>query len=272
MTCELGNPVLKLSSINVATGSYDIEITKLGALTTKKITLSQIPAGGIYYVKGSELPLEVGDYEIKLVQLQGTCTISSAISRYTNNGALSVSVSSIMPSFSDIATGTFNLTNFAGGVKPYFASIRFDSASNPINEVGFETPMEEVKDQDLSNFGLIKKYNKLHAGRYHVTVDETGGCKKEFDVRVPFDFTFNINSIPNVFTPNGDGINDFFFIRNLPAESQLIISNRWGNQVYSSKSYQNDWTGGDIADGIYYYRLKVEGEALTGWIEIQRGK
>jgi len=271
MTCEQGNPVLKLSDINVASGSFEIQITKLGDTTPDVITLAGTPAGGIYYVRDGELPLATGDYEIKIVQMQGSCSISSAVSRYTNNGALVVSTANILPSYSDIATGAFDLVSFGGGTKPYFASIRFDSAANPINETGFETDMEEVTNLN-STFGYVKHYNKLHAGRYHVTVEETGGCKVEFDVRVPLDFTFSINAIPNIFTPNGDGVNDFFYIRNLPSDSQLIISNRWGNEVYSSKSYQNDWNGGATVDGIYYYRLKAGGDTLTGWIEILRGK
>ncbi len=271
MTCELGSPVLKLSDINVASGPFDIQIVKLGDVTPSVVTLTGTPAGGIYYLRGIELPSATGEYEIKLVQVQGTCTINSAVSRYTNRGALTVNAADILPSFSDIATGSFKLTNFAGGTVPYYASIRFDSAANPVNEVGFETDLEEV-DPDPSTFGYTKRYNKLHAGRYHVTVNEEGGCSVEFDVRIPIDYTFSINNIPNVFTPNGDGVNDFFFIRNLPADAQLVISNRWGNEVYSSKSYQNDWNGGSASDGIYYYRLKADGEVVTGWIEIQRGK
>jgi gliding motility-associated-like protein len=76
--------------------------------------------------------------------------------------------------------------------------------------------------------------------------------------------------IPNIFTPNEDGKNDTFFIRNMPANSKLIITNRWGKEVFSAEDYQNDWTATNIADGMYYYRLVVEGEAKTGWVEILR--
>jgi gliding motility-associated-like protein len=76
--------------------------------------------------------------------------------------------------------------------------------------------------------------------------------------------------IPNIFTPNGDGSNDFFEIRNLPASSTLSITNRWGKEVYSSSDYQNNWTAENISDGIYYYRLVADGEAITGWVEILR--
>jgi gliding motility-associated-like protein len=78
--------------------------------------------------------------------------------------------------------------------------------------------------------------------------------------------------IPNIFTPNGDGANDLLVIRNLPASAKLIITNRWGKEVFAASDYQNDWNGGDVVDGVYYYRLVVNGEATTGWIEIMRGQ
>lgn len=78
--------------------------------------------------------------------------------------------------------------------------------------------------------------------------------------------------IPNVFTPNGDGTNDLLVIRNLPPNSQLMITNRWGKEVYSSADYKNDWSGDDIVDGIYFYKLKASDQSYTGWIEIMRGK
>jgi gliding motility-associated-like protein len=62
---------------------------------------------------------------------------------------------------------------------------------------------------------------------------------------------------PNVITPNGDGINDelvFGGLGNHP-NSELYIYNRWGNLVYSSTDYQNDWDGGGLSPGVYYYVL-----------------
>lgn len=77
--------------------------------------------------------------------------------------------------------------------------------------------------------------------------------------------------VPNIFTPNGDNSNDTFFIRNLPTNAKLVITNRWGKQVYTSNNYQNNWTGDDATDGVYYYQLVVDGQKYTGWVEIMRG-
>jgi OOP family OmpA-OmpF porin len=62
--------------------------------------------------------------------------------------------------------------------------------------------------------------------------------------------------IPNVFTPSkADGLNDAFVIQDLPPNSNLIIYNRWGTVVYQSNNYQNDWTGDNHSDSVYYYIL-----------------
>jgi len=61
--------------------------------------------------------------------------------------------------------------------------------------------------------------------------------------------------IPNVFTPNNDAINEFFFIKGIDAvtDCQLVVFNRWGNKVYESNGYKNDWDGKGCADGVYYF-------------------
>ena len=67
--------------------------------------------------------------------------------------------------------------------------------------------------------------------------------------------------IPNVFTPNGDGINDYFEIKKLEnyISNVLVIFNRWGKKVYEASNYQNNWDGDRLDDGVYYYVLKCKG-------------
>nr|WP_233166914.1 gliding motility-associated C-terminal domain-containing protein [Pedobacter sp. ASV2] len=73
--------------------------------------------------------------------------------------------------------------------------------------------------------------------------------------------------IPNLYTPNGDGNNDTFEIKGLElfAENDLMIVNRWGNQVYKSDNYRNDWTGDGLNEGTYYYVLRVKEASGSEW-------
>ena len=46
--------------------------------------------------------------------------------------------------------------------------------------------------------------------------------------------------------------------------------NRWGNVRFESKDYKNDWKGGGLSDGVYYYTLKNEelGNVKTGFVHV----
>ncbi|GAB3830811.1 DUF7948 domain-containing protein [Hymenobacter jeollabukensis] len=82
--------------------------------------------------------------------------------------------------------------------------------------------------------------------------------------------------IPNIITPNGDGQNDTFEQRLSCLPVTIKVFSRWGNQVYETQNYQNDWAGGlkgggNLPDGIYYYHLvDTEGRTAKGWLEIRR--
>lgn len=65
-----------------------------------------------------------------------------------------------------------------------------------------------------------------------------------------------LDFLPNVFTPNEDGKNDAFIIPAVYDGSWGIqIYNRWGNLVYTANEYKNDWTGSNVASGIYFFEL-----------------
>lgn len=72
-------------------------------------------------------------------------------------------------------------------------------------------------------------------------------------------------TVYQVLTPNGDGDNGVFYIESLERapNHELQIFNRWGNLVFESTNYQNDWDGEDLPDGSYYYVFKAADFGLT---------
>ena len=70
--------------------------------------------------------------------------------------------------------------------------------------------------------------------------------------------------IPNVITPNGDGANDKFVITNLEyyPGARLFIFNRWGQEMYQSMDYKNDWSAEGLTAGNYFYHLFVYDQAV----------
>ncbi|MCK5138029.1 MAG: gliding motility-associated C-terminal domain-containing protein [Bacteroidales bacterium] len=98
-------------------------------------------------------------------------------------------------------------------------------------------------------------------------LSSTSGCPAvelfilqfEDDPVPPGDF-----KIPNVFTPNGDEVNDNFVIEGLPPYSSLIIFNRSGKELYRSEEYNNEWDGTDkdnnpLPSDTYWYVLVTPG-------------
>ncbi len=71
--------------------------------------------------------------------------------------------------------------------------------------------------------------------------------------------------IPNVFTPNGDEINDRFEIENIGLyESNLLeVYSRQGSVVYRKSGYNNTWDGEGVPTGQYYYQLTIRNLDLT---------
>ena len=78
--------------------------------------------------------------------------------------------------------------------------------------------------------------------------------------------------IPNVFTPNGDQINDSFLpvFMVTPENFSMRVFNRWGNLVYSSNDPSQGWTGDEFEGGTYAYDIWIDGEEHTGLVTILR--
>ena len=83
--------------------------------------------------------------------------------------------------------------------------------------------------------------------------------------------------IPNIFTPNNDGVNDQFEVPCVSEQNPayLVVYNRWGDEVYQSDNYTNQWDGTHVGvalpDGTYFYVLQlINGTKTQGSVEIRR--
>ena len=77
--------------------------------------------------------------------------------------------------------------------------------------------------------------------------------------------------VPNIITPNLDSLNDSFRPRFSCQPTSLEVFSRWGQRVYQTDNYHNDWDGRGLPDGVYYYLLRdTDNRRLKGWVEIRR--
>ncbi len=87
-------------------------------------------------------------------------------------------------------------------------------------------------------------------------------------------------SIPDGFSPNGDGINDMFVVPQLyELDGSFTVWNRWGDMVFESDHYENNWDGtcetslclgkGVLPEGTYFYSMVVQDVKYTGYITLK---
>ncbi|MBE50399.1 MAG: hypothetical protein CMP51_01770 [Flavobacteriales bacterium] len=111
--------------------------------------------------------------------------------------------------------------------------------------------------------------NNLYPGKYKVIVKDTMGCEKEDSIVI------NTNpkeciKIYKVFSPNGDGIHDFWELKNINfyPEALIEVYDRLGNVVYRRRNYENSYShafngklnGRDLPSGTYYYVVDLEND------------
>jgi gliding motility-associated-like protein len=161
------------------------------------------------------------------------------------------------------------------------SSISFSIATtSTINQISwnFDDPTSGANN---SSSDLNPSHLFSEIGTYQITAIVEFDCYTETitqNINL-FDCSDSSTSIlefefPNVFTPNSDGINDFFEIKNLPENTEVIILNRWGNVVFSSSNYQNNWDGNsqngqELADGVYTYKFTTKaGKTGHGFVHL----
>lgn len=120
--------------------------------------------------------------------------------------------------------------------------------------------------------------NKSYTGIYsssktiQLKVTTPQSCLKTFNVNIRIRNCRDDIVIPNVFTPNGDGINDFWIISNIEKypEATIEVYSRWGTVVFRSTESRKIWdglfNGRKVTPGTYYYSVILNNglEAFKG--------
>ncbi|MCH8555941.1 MAG: gliding motility-associated C-terminal domain-containing protein, partial [Schleiferiaceae bacterium] len=173
-------------------------------------------------------------------------------------------------------TATVSKTlSFQNTASPNNIQLRYDYCTDPF-KVSFDAPyfgFQHVK-WDFGNGDErrlhVGDYTFPSAGTYTVTVTlEDTICNRvytqSFEIRVG---NFSVEGIlPNVFTPNGDGINDVF---KMISEDNLLnfkdfelkIFNRWGQLLFQTRERRFQWdgrmNGKELSEGVYFWVIEME--------------
>lgn len=219
-----------------------------------------------------------------------TTLTASGADRYVWSPGTGLSDStSATPTATLNATTTYTVTGFRGqcatqatvtvNVTPtQVATAVADSVGLPPFNTNFQPTVADATAWfwDFGDGTTSTEQNPAHTydkpGEYPVSLRVTYGpancqttARRVVRVAVP------APTVYNVITPNGDGKNDVFSapVSGLPVN--LKVFNRWGRVVYEAAAYQQNWDGGDLPGGTYYYYLTDSaGKTWKGWLEIVR--
>lgn len=113
-------------------------------------------------------------------------------------------------------------------------------------------------------------YTYSKPGQYHVTL--TGTDSRNCPITVEKIINAQEILITNAISPNGDGRNDKLYVEPFLYSAELTVVNRWGQEVYKSSSYNDDFTGANLATGVYYYELRFKeiDKSYKGYFHIMK--
>jgi gliding motility-associated-like protein len=177
---------------------------------------------------------------------------------------------------------TSNTQNYSINV----ISIVQDILANPTGSFGFMLRQQNESyyrsllfaSSDVSTSALRPKLTII----YDLNISPLAGCYSNFVITQPAPpstpGTDPVVHFPNVFTPNGDGKNDFFFADTFNVRvEKFTVNNRWGEVVYETKSafpWDGNFKGKPCSDGTYYYSFSYEWEGeletVTGFVTLIR--
>lgn len=116
----------------------------------------------------------------------------------------------------------------------------------------------------VNNNNPTVNYTFTNIGDYPVILIASNGiCSDTALINITvMPFPDAIIHIPNVFTPNGDNINDVFWIDvKFAATIEVQIFNRWGNLVLEMKNFTDRWdgkvNGNEVTEGVYFHKYTI---------------
>lgn len=115
--------------------------------------------------------------------------------------------------------------------------------------------------KDTTGNEVFHKYSAPGAYEVKLIASDNNGCA---DTTIHSAVVSSSSKLPNVFTPNGDGQNDYFMISANGAKLKLEIFNRWGYKMFCRTGTENIvWDGYNpqgtlVAPGTYFYVITVE--------------
>lgn len=278
------------------TTTYSVIVLEAGCLDTAEVTIEVIPKPEVAFVSSFTegcVPLDVSF----------TSLTTNGVNLIWDFGDGSDPSNMDSPLHSYDAAGDYSVVLYGineGGcidsssvsLVSVYDTISADFTSDPLYPIELVIPGTAVQFTDLTvnavewtwEFGNGQysdlqnpSYTFSQPGEYMVTLVTRNdfGCVSEV-THGPYIVLIPELFIPNVFTPNADGINDRFLVEYNGSQTfTLSVFDRWGVQLYESSNKQQGWDGKnqdgvDVPEGAYFYHVMVGGKKYAGSMTLVR--
>lgn len=260
-------PVSQFSSYEILRSNYpDFGYSNVG--------FTHSPAD-TFYVDSSpslNIPSHPYDYAVRLYLSLGTYSFVSPLSDTIQSIFMNCPIL-------DTAMDTIRWTRYWGWSNPSYQLLQSENSSTGFTPIGPLTTDTFMVYTFPTVPGTYFLRVQTESGGNPNLLSRSNWCR--FVIEPKQDSVWTVVP-PNVFTPNGDGVNETFEWFNLEhySDNKLTIFNRWGRKVYENNNYQNDWSGKDmngkeLVEGVYYYTMIVGDKnktKLSGTVTLIRGK
>lgn len=284
-----------IANPNVTT-TYTVVGVVGGCTDTSAVTISVLPAPTMGYFSSQDHGC--APHEMSFMQTTANAVAyawnfgdGSPVSNvpqpthvYTNPGTYNVTLTGMAPGGCEASINTMTVTVSQPAVAEFHSTPNFPvQLSLPNTHVDFINDSKDGVSYNW-NFGdgiTSPEINPSHTfstpGEYSVTLTVTNaeGCRVEV-VHGPYIILTPDLFIPNVFSPNGDGVNDIYLVNYTGSQPYTCaIFDRWGTKMYASNNKVLGWNGkdandADANDGVYYYVIKVGDKEYSGNLTLVR--
>ncbi|KAA2238900.1 T9SS type B sorting domain-containing protein [Chitinophaga agrisoli] len=262
-----------ISNVSVCTGTdvHTIQLTGASAVEAGQTYTITATSNQPYFDALSVSTAGVLSYQLKSTVTTGTATITVTIKDDggTANGAVDQLSRTFTITVNNLPAITINSDKGNSVSKGDVIHLTATGASTyswtNIDGIisGQQTAVLEAKAKDNAT--------------YEVTATSAAGCIGTASISITVIEDFKVDAT-NILTPNGDGRNDKWVIRNLDSypNNEVQVFDRSGRIVFQQRNYANDWlgtlNGKPLAEGTYYYILRINDGAKTakGYITIIR--
>jgi len=214
-------------------------------INNPRVTFTPLVSGGVFSgtnVLGSQfLPNTVGTFLVKYLVGSGQCADSSFKTMVVNNKP--TATFRYVPT-NAVVGDTVNFIYTGSSATSYFWKFGDDANTT-----------STLKDPFII-------YNNPKVYNVSLKVTNNFGCEDSIQKNVTVKLKETL-FVPNVFTPQGDGINDYFNISSYGIESlNMKIFNRWGGLIFETNTLTPGWDGtfnGDFcSEGVYFYIIEAK--------------